>query len=305
MRHLPLLPLSLLLISLTPQSNAQILVNDTFADGERATQNLPSSVQLFSGGLTADTAVISNVLEVNNISAANITRGVNGHFTISGTPLQLGVGDKVRLSFDFRLPGSNVDADKAFQFMLLDSGATRVAADNHSFNNSAFSNDYGYGVTASLNRSASGRYRLVERTNDGTPTNNLVGDQLNLAVGASGLQLTAGGGAPTYAAFVEITRTASGVDLLGSINNVTVSFSDTTGNLYTAFDEFAIYSISGGVVGSPNISEFDVDNILITTTVVPEPSGLLYLCLGAGLVLTLRRQRSFTNRPGADAHHAS
>jgi len=123
---------------------AATIVNDTFADANSQNQQLSNnSVRLFNG--RAGTVRTDAAGSVNfNISAAGGSEGFWGFFT-DGSPVTLGVGDKLTVSAQFALQnvGTNLGAD--LRFGAFDSKGTRTTANTTGgINSPTFSDDPGY-----------------------------------------------------------------------------------------------------------------------------------------------------------------
>ena len=155
----PLL-LALGLPSLLP---AQTLLDDTFADGSRTNQNLPTSAAWYlRGNATSLAASPGQMTYTSNGNVSNIV----GYFTGSGTPYTLSVGETMTLSMSLSL--SNVpDIDNVFRFGLFNSGGSQINSDSTNFLSSSFNAYDGYSVW--FNPSAtSAAYTIRDRigTND-------------------------------------------------------------------------------------------------------------------------------------------
>ena len=85
-----------------------------------------------------------------------------------------------------------------------------------------------------------------------------------------------------HTAFLKVTKTATGVSVaLG--DDAFAAVTGTPLNQYYTFDTLYFEGPSNG-------TGFAVDNLRIETNVVPEPSSLLSVLLGAGGLLARRRR---------------
>lgn len=97
----PVFALLLATSAITSALQAQsIAFNDTFADGERATQNLPSSVAWYLGQTAPGLSVRNGVLEVT--APGNAGRTFWAYFPV----VSLKVGEAITFTFDFSYTGS-------------------------------------------------------------------------------------------------------------------------------------------------------------------------------------------------------
>lgn len=171
--------------------------------------------------------------------------------------VQLGVGDSVKLSFDFRFtqpPAANVEG---FRFTLQ---STFPPVGTYLFSTGMGGID---GTTWF-------RYNRVDAAGSGgIGLSNLVGTDTNIND-----QLP-------HTASLQITRTAAGDDLIATVDNNIWTASDNSSNPFFNFDRVEI--------GLGDIAtNFRLDNVIITT--VPEPSGLLLAMLG-GVVFVVGGRR--------------
>ncbi len=124
---------------------ATTVVDDVFADSNSTNQDLPNnSMQIFKArSATVRTTTAGNA-EFDMTATGTSSEAFWGHFTNSGAPVTLGVGDSVTFAGTFTLTGF-VGTGQDIRFGLLDSKATRNAADlTGGQNNAAFGDDTGY-----------------------------------------------------------------------------------------------------------------------------------------------------------------
>jgi hypothetical protein len=126
-------------------AGAATIANDIFADGESQTQNLAGdSVRLFNG--RAGTVRTDAVGSVNfNIAAAGGSEGFWGFFK-DGTPVTLGVGDRLTVSSRFSVQNINTTSFGAdLRFGVFDSKGTRTNSNTTGgINSPTFADDPGY-----------------------------------------------------------------------------------------------------------------------------------------------------------------
>jgi hypothetical protein len=268
--------------------HAQVLLNDTFSDNERSTQNLPTSAAWYVGGSSgATTSAATGQLVTTTGTSAGANTNLAAYFTTSGSPQTLLVGETVTLSFSVSFAGASfVPAADAFRFGLFNSGGNRVTTDLTTGNgaDAAFNSWTGYSAWVPVGNVTSTSAAIRERT--GTSTTLYAGGAnpplATVAYTANTLQLST-----TYTGNLSITRNTSNSTISFDLGGVTTSFSDTTGNYFT-FDSVAFFG-TGGAFGTNGT--FTLDNVSVS--VVPEPSTALFAGVGIGFLLInrLRRKR--------------
>jgi hypothetical protein len=281
--------LATLALPLSAQTTAT-LFNDTFDDGERATQNPPGSVK-WSSSIGTALALTDNQL-VQTPSGASSYPITLGYFTAQGSAVTLGVGESLALSFSvsFIAPSTGTGG---FRFGLYDSSAaaSRKTSDSFSRADSTFADYTGYFTTATLSGGPGARF--YERGGA-----DLIGGSLSnhSAVGNFG-----GGGTGfvegnVYAVSLSYQRTAAATLVLGVsytgifgedsvASTVTHTVSDTDASAFS-FDSISFYLHGTGAAGAVTL-----DNITLEYSSVPEPSSVALLAGGAVLALGLVRRR--------------
>jgi len=271
-----LVPL-LLATVVNPNLIAQTLLDDQFANGNRTVQSLPSSAAWYSRGATS-TATASTA-GINFDFTADDTNGVLSYFTNSGAQSLL-VGETITISFDLTFTGGSLSTgNHRVRFGLLNSGGSRISADNTNFNDSAFSGYRGYLGYVGLR--GSGESVLVKRDKD---NNNLVTGtattELGSEVDTPNFSLSV-----TYNLSVSVERTSvSANTITWNVDNSIGSFSrnDTSG-IYTDFDTALISFHETGADSAL------IDNVSVQ--VIPEPGTVALLGAGSLLLLAFRRRR--------------
>jgi hypothetical protein len=281
------------LVVLYASANAVTIVHDTFADGDRTNQDLANnSLALFKtrSGTTVASIVGSVTFNPTNAAGADM---FYGHFTDSGAPVTLGVGDTLTFSLTMSFTGLAA-ASNSLRFGLFDSLGTRQTADlTGGANNTNFTNDTGYALFTALNSApATGNaFTLNERT---TFTNgNLFGSSSDFTtVGSTGTPFQALSDGQDYVLTYSIFRQTDTDTVLsagisgGALSNYSHMVTDTS-TPQTSFDYFA-FRIPGNTFAT-NITFKDIN--VTTTIAVPEPSTLALLAMPM-MALFARRKRS-------------
>jgi Pectate lyase len=127
-----------------------VIVNDTFADGSSTNQDLANNSLAVLKSRTGTTRTDA----VGSVTFTQTATGSGGeahwfHFTEEGSPINLQVGDSLRVTITFSFSGVNVaPSNNTFRFGLFNSLGTRVAADvggGHSDSSTpALQGDLGY-----------------------------------------------------------------------------------------------------------------------------------------------------------------
>ncbi len=242
-----LLTISALMINFIVQ--AATVVDDTFADGESVTQNLPNnSLQIFkSRSATVRNTTVGNA-EFDLTATGTSSDALWAHFTNSGSPVTLQVGDSVNFAGTFTLTGF-VGGGQDLRFGLLDSKGTRTTADlTGGQNSSAFGDDTGY--AAQFYASGTGNpFVLYRRDVTNPPTTNIFNSFSNAGfttlpgTGANARQSLTSGTPYTFSYTVtrntdtetQITISVTG----GTLSNLNYTAIETSANPYNTFDWFS------------------------------------------------------------------
>jgi hypothetical protein len=276
------IPLFLLSLAAVASAHGQVvLLNDSFSDNDRTTQNLPTSAAWYAGNPNAGTLSGNGGQLTFTVDGTELLNThFLGYFTNSGTQ-SMAVGDKLTLSFQMTASGLAVQ-DLGLRMGFFNSGGTRVTADSLGASPAQYNGWTGYGFFTDLADSSTGQSSLRER-------NPAISNSLWSTSGGIYSNLSGGTGVGpgladgTYAVSLELSLTATGMVITQTIGGFTFSRTDTTSPL-TAFD-----TVSIGLFNQGTTAVFD--NIAVTyTPAVPEP-GSAGLVLGSGLLL-LRRRRS-------------
>ncbi|MDR1284362.1 MAG: PEP-CTERM sorting domain-containing protein [Opitutaceae bacterium] len=258
-----------------------ILLNDTFADGNRTGQSLPDSANWVGSVAGATLSLTDGALRQTGSVSNPI---VLGYFTTPSAEVpkpmvSLAVGESLTLSFSLGIttPGTTTGG---LRFGLFDSSnSTRKTSDFFPTHDSVLSSYNGY-FTTDTPGGGSGSIRFYQ-----SGANELIGGSLSgnghTQAGSSG-----GGNASafvsgnTYATTFVISRLETGVSLSVSYTGIfgtgtttstlTHSVTDTGSSPVTTFDTIAFY-----LHGTSTADAISLDNIKIVysqLTTVPEPS---------------------------------
>jgi len=288
-----------LILGGTLHTSAATIVNDTFLDGSRGQQNLPTESRWFKGGAgTLDVVAPGGPLRGDLGAGSTSSASWTTYFASSGSPLTLAnTGDNLKVTWQFTLTGIGAQNNSQnFRLALINTPeSARLAADGNP-GDAAYA---GYGMFMNLAPTLgnSNPFQLMERTNP-------VASSALLSAGASwkGLANGATTGNTGYVEDTLYTYTLSltlnalgGLDIEsimagGSLNNsgsATVTYTDATPNSLN-FDTFSIRP--SNATGAAQI--FDTSLFKVEFTAVPEPSTLALLGAGFfGLIFKNVRKR--------------
>jgi hypothetical protein len=247
---------------------ATTVVDDTFADGISTNQNLPAnSLQVFKSrsGTTRTDAVGSVEFDLTNAGGSD---AYWAHFTNSGSPVSLGVGDSITFQGTFSLTGfQNNSQDIRFGF--FDSKGTRNAADlTGGQSNAVFGDDTGY--AAQFFASGTGNpFVLYRRDVISPPITNIFNSFTNAGftaltgTGATARQALTNATPYTFSYTVtrnsatetQITISVSG----GTLSNLNYTATETSATPYTTFDWFDFRVGGSNFATKIKFSRFKVD----------------------------------------------
>lgn len=274
---------------------AGTLLDDTWATGDRSTQNLPSQSAWYASSSSSLTAVPGTMTGTDGTGSVEWQT----YFTPSAAQ-QLNVGDTLQVGVTMNFVGVNTggaSTSRGVRIGLYDfSGGTRLTADSYSTGSGTGAP--GAGVTGyMLNMNMATTFdidnplQIMARSNPSDV--NLMGTTGDYTSIGSGGGLAGDPGfvdGTSYTLTFAVTRTsASSVDIttswVGSGLNISTTQTDSTYN-YTGFDAFALRP-AGNASGAStwNFTEMKVDYIP-----VPEPS--IFALAGIGLLGLILRRRS-------------
>lgn len=254
-----------------------LLVNDSFSDGERSTQNSTGS-QWFTGGATSNVSVTNGALNFADASGAKAT--ILSYF--SSTTLE--VNQSLTLSFSYNF-GQISNGDNNFMFGLYNSGGSYVTKDNTGLNSFTVGGYTGYAASGVFGNDPSGPGR------DHIEVRDKVGNNLrSISFYNEGPETIQSGGATPgewYDAVLQIARTAEGITVTSTIGTTTIS--QTYGpSSYATFDTVGIFD-------SGNTGTFALDNISVSYSGAPEPTPLGAL-LAMGLMISAQQVKQVLAR---------
>ena len=266
---------------------AATIVNETFTDGTRTTQDPPNSLAWYSARPASSLTATTGAMTMALVDSANQALA---YFTPSGSPLTLSVGEKLTLTVDFytsALTGSTYTT--GLRFGLLNSGGDRIASDNQGTSNSAYTNYTGYASTlGNISSNTQVSTSVWKRTGANTAL-----------IGTQGTIWTVPGNytASTSLAATPTTYTLTMTLDYQALDNMTVTSLFTGGSLsgmtYTYVDSSPVASFDTLVfwMGSNPFTDMVITSVNLG--VIPEPTtaGLLAGALGVGAVIAARRRR--------------
>lgn len=284
------------LLAAANSASAVVLLNDQFNDSERITQGLPDSAQWTVGahrptGAFGTGTVTGGKLVVDHTNGADRSFVATwAHFTPSGTPVTIAVGETMNLTFTVAFTGTGgfgTDPN-TFRFGLFNSASSRVTTDFAGNNTpgiasgTTFDAWRGYTAETPVNTALSGNSFLVrERVNSSTA---------GLFSSGAYSQFTAGDQATenlfvadtSYNALLSLTRTATGITINSTIgSSSTIAVTDTV-SPFVAFDTVAFFGL--------DTLNYDLTFDDVKVEVIPEPSGAVLAVLSVGMLLFRRRR---------------
>ncbi len=286
MRQTPLIlaAIALCAIALPTASHAQVVVlNDTFEDGR--TNDVPNTLDAgwflrftnanLSLGTGADATIGTGDALVYTANGA-VASLITGVMSTSAT-LGSNINDAVILTLDFHFTGGIANNTAGFRLGLFNSNGTTTTADN----SAAPDNDIGYFGTFGTGTTPG--VGIYEQAN----TNTRPGNSLNTAGFTTvGTDATVGINDTTSkhsAEFQIIRLSATDIGLRLYYDGSLVASRNDSSISATSFDSVII---NPGIAGV----SFNIDNVLVQTAVIPEPSTFAMLLGGFGMLALLRRR---------------
>jgi len=252
----------------SPAFSQTILLNDTFADGQRDNQGLPASAAWFLFNDTAVTPTLTGTAEGELAWAdkAGTYSAVIAFFTAAGEPQSLGIGDSLEVEFKMAPDNLTGDVTRAIRVGVMNSGGKRVTADglhNGATGQTAgttFTDWRGYALYTAIDASPwPDLLQVYERAS------------ANASLFSSGAytQVSALSTSGTFTEMefvpfkVTITRRAAEMEITGVAADAAIGPVTDTSALVTAFDTVALFT-------GPQVNGLRVDDLKVTY--VPNPS---------------------------------
>ena len=262
------------------------LVNDTFTDGNSHNQDLANnSLRLFNGrSATVRTDAVGSVT-FDMTATGTSSEAFWGFFTNSGSPVNLGVGDKVSVAGTFALTGF-VGGGQDIRFGVLNSGGTRNANNlTGGMNDATFANDTGYALQ--FVPSGTGSPFVIYRRKDAaqlTSANNpfnTLGDFIAIpGTGATTRQTLVNSTSYTLTYTIErLTATDTKISVSvtgGTLANLNYTATESSQSPLTAFDYFGFRVGGNSFAQKITFTNWRVDYTpsLPVITSQPQPSNL-------------------------------
>jgi len=276
-----LLGVAALAIPFVAGAASNTLLNDLFADGSSVNQALPNSARIFKGrSTTTRTDAVGSVTYDMTATGSN-SEAFWGYFTNSGSPVTLGVGDKLSVAGTFTLTGL-VGGGQDIRFGVLNSLGTRNANDlTGGMSDATFAGDPGYALGFAPSGSGS-PFVIYRRTNlNVNNVFNTFGDFTALpGTGATARQTLANGIPYTLTYTIErLTATDTRISVAvtgGALNNLNFTSVESSATPNTAFDYFAFRVGGANFAQKIQYTNWKVEHTpsLPVITSQPQPTNL-------------------------------
>ena len=279
-------------------SHAQILVNDTWADGNRTSSGPDGggidSPWYFAGTGASLTATVGNL---NAVIPAGSASWVS-YFAPDASPVNLAAaGDSLKISWNFTTGNiGSLNTSQNFRLALLDSPSGSIVSSDVAPASGIYSGGYAMFMNMFTTLGNANPFQLKKRSNFASSDQLSTSGNWGTALGNGATTGTHGyDSAMAYSYTLMLTRNAlSGIDIVstmvgGTLNGsgtATVSATDATPGTFT-FDTFSIRpSSSSSTADALNFTQFKVE-----FTPAPEPSVLALSGLGLVVLAGYRRLR--------------
>jgi pectin methylesterase-like acyl-CoA thioesterase len=257
------------------------LLNDLFTDGSSVNQALPNSARIFKGRSTTTRMDAVGSVTYDMVATAANSEAFWGYFTNSGSPVNLGVGDKLSVAGTFALTGF-VGGGQDVRFGVLNSLGTRNANDlTGGMNDVSFSGDPGYALGFFASGTGS-PFVIYRRTN--LNVNNVFNTFADFTAlpgtGANARQTLANGIPYTLTYTVErLTATDTRISVAvtgGALNNLNYTSVESSATPNTAFDYFAFRVGGANFAQKVAFTNWKVEHTpsLPVITSQPQPTNL-------------------------------
>jgi pectin methylesterase-like acyl-CoA thioesterase len=276
-----LLGVAALAIPFAAGAAGNTLLNDLFADASSVNQALPNSARIFKGrSTTTRTDAVGSVTFDMTATGGN-SEAFWGYFTNSGSPVNLGVGDKLSVAGTFTLTGL-VGGGQDIRFGVLNSLGTRNANDlTGGQNDATFSGDPGYALGFAPSGTGA-PFTIYRRTNlNVNNVFNTFGDFTALpGTGATARQTLANGVPYTLTYTIErLSATDTRISVAvtgGALNNLNYTSVESSATPNTAFDYFAFRVGGANFAQKIQYTNWKVEHTpsLPVITSQPQPTNL-------------------------------
>ncbi len=263
-------------------AGAAVIVSDSFGDGNSTVQNLPgNSIRIFKGrNATVRTDAVGSVTFDMTATGSN-SEAFWGYFTNSGSPVQLGVGDKLSVSGTFSLTGF-VAGGQDIRFGVLNSLGSRNANDlNGGQNDLTFAGDPGYALQ--FVPSGTGSPFVVYRRTNLNVNNvfNTFGDFTAIPGAGAAARQTLANGTPYTLTYTIERVSASDTKISvavtgGALSNLAYTATESSTAPNTAFDYFAFRIGGASFAQKITFTNWTIDYTpsLPVITSQPQPGNL-------------------------------
>ena len=261
-------------------AHATTILDDTFADGDRTNQALPSSAAWYSASAnTTNLQTSAGSLEFTSLTHESGILASLPSFTLTS-------GQSVTVSFTFSVTGASNTTANTLRLGLFNSNGAPVTADG--WDTATGPSFAGYGAWGNMGDSGGS-------TSSGVLYRSAITDPL---FGGSALHTEAGGTAPTggdfnltsgqsYTGTFTILDNGASNTISFALNGVSLSAVTDSAHDYTTFDTLAF------LLPANSASSVDFTEISVSTSAVPEPGCLTLAILGAAaLALVGLRKRT-------------
>jgi hypothetical protein len=287
------------MLVMATSARAALIVDDSWADGGR--NNGADALDTNWWTSTASNAIEVSVGSLGLVSGSS-GRGIHGTFT----PQTLtNVGDSLKATFAFTTPATvtSTASTAAFKVGFFNTNGNSGLASDLSASSGTPNPIYdplpGYMMDYDVETSGA---NITFREKSPVPGSS---GQL-LGTTTAFVQLTAGGNAyvfapnTSYMGTYSITKTASGIDLTGSLRDssgVLSIFTSSDSSPSTSTFDMLGFHVNANIFGTANTvntanNGIDFSNITIEVTSVPEPTALFLAAIGTALIRLKRRCRA-------------